>query len=55
MSRSGAWAEVMAYAKELARMQAICKELYNTENMKGYTDEQRTRVYELYIKRFPKG
>lgn len=51
-TRSQAWDEVMAYAKKLERIQAICKEVYNTENMKGYTDEQRNQVYEIYVKRF---
>ena len=53
-TNSQAWDEVMAYAKRTERMQAICKEVYNTENMKGYTDEQRTRVYEIYVERFKK-
>jgi len=51
-TRSQAWNEVMSYAKELERIQAICKEVYNTENMKGYTNEQRTQVYKIYVERF---
>ena len=51
-SRSQAWDEVMSYALKLERINVICRELYNTENMKGYTDEQRALVYETYVKRF---
>jgi len=51
-TRSQAWDEVMAYAKKLERIQAICKEVYNTENMKGYTDDQRSQVYKIYTERF---
>ncbi len=51
-TRSQAWDEVMSYALKLERIQAICKEVYNTENMKGYTDKQRANVYEIYVKRF---
>jgi hypothetical protein len=38
-TKSQAWNEVMSHALKLERIQAICKEVYNTENMKGYTDE----------------
>ena len=51
-SRSQAWDEVMSYALKLERINAICRELYNTENMKDYTAEQRALVYETYVKRF---
>ena len=51
-TRSQAWDEVMAYAKKLERIQAICKEVYNTEDMTGYTNEQRTQVYKIYVERF---
>jgi hypothetical protein len=51
-TKSQAWNEVMSHALKLERIQAICKEVYNTENMKGYTDEQRAHVYETYVKQF---
>lgn len=51
-TRSQAWDEVMAYAKKMQRFQALCKEIYNTENMKGYTSEQRDTIYKAYVKRF---
>ena len=52
MSRAKAWDEVMAYAKKMQRIQALCKEIYNTENMKGYTSEQMDTIYKTYVKRF---
>lgn len=51
-TRSQAWDEVMAYAKKLERIQAICKEVYDTEDMMGYTKEQRSQVYKIYTERF---
>jgi hypothetical protein len=51
MSRANAWDEVMAYAKKMQRIQALCKEIYNTENMKGYTSEQRDTIYKTYATR----